>query len=93
MIDCGFRLSFKRPLGELKLGTPWPATQLPPRGVKAGLGGHDAGASQGQKTHRSRYGNGDDLPGLNDPPSVRMMQQEWNSSMDNEIVFVIQFEI
>ena len=37
-------------------------------GVKAGLGGHDAGASEGQKTHRSRCENVDEWMSLNDLP-------------------------
>ena len=38
----------------------------------------------GSNTCRSRYENGDEWTSLNDPPSVRMMQPEWNLSMDDE---------
>ena len=55
-----------------------------PEGRQGGPGRHDAGASEGQKTHRSHYENGDEWPSLNDPPSVRMMVSEWNLSMDDE---------
>ena len=70
----------------VKIDTTWSATQVGPRRVESGLGGHEEGVfgvDEGSRTHRSRSENGDERHHQIMPSSVNFPVSAMKSSVRN----------
>ena len=75
---------FQKTVRKVKTGHDMAGETTTPEGRQGGPERPRRRCFRGSRITSIALLNRDDLPGLNDPPSVRMMQPEWNSSLDDE---------